>query len=139
MIMTFSRKFWIAPTEAAWRKAANKNLAHLKRMVRLRDVTPLVEPLAIAVVNGGRWIARCPGIGCWGGEYVDPHIPLFFCCSCCNSQFGMRVLKVSFPGNWQEIERVLLRRPYAKNRHWAPGTTVAELEAENRTHGVKEN
>jgi len=107
-------------------------------MVKLRDVTPLAAPVAQAIVNGGRWIARCPADGCWGGEYVDPHIPLFFCCSCCNSQFGMQVLKVGFPENWEEIERTLLRRPYAKNRHWSPGTTLDEIEDENLTHRVTE-
>lgn len=49
-----------------------------------------------------------------------------------------RVYKVVFPRNKKDIERVLRMRP-VKNQNWSPGETLADLQRENKEHGIPEH
>lgn len=86
---------------------------------------------ALALVDHGRLLARCPD--CPGGvEYVwrrGPH--LFFCAACLNRSLGGRWRLVVVPERLDEIERLLLLRPDPALRNWRVGEPVEALADEN--------
>lgn len=84
----------------------------------------------------GRWIANCADPTCHGCEAVAPGQP-FMCCRCWNRAHSGAWLKVRFPKDKREIERLLILRP-GNARNWFPHETVAEIRAENRLRGVKD-
>ncbi len=88
-----------------------------------------------ARLEHGRWIADCPF--CNGAEVVSRQAREFFCLSCGMTANGGQPMRVRFPRERAEIERVLQARQ-ARNQHWRPGDTVAELRALNRAHGLPE-
>lgn len=86
---------------------------------------------AVAIVNHGRWLARCPDPGCRGGvEYVAYGLP-FWCCACANVGAGHRWRVVLWPEEREAIERILARRPHPHNRNWTPGETLGRLQTES--------
>lgn len=120
----------------------------------------LLTNRARAYVYAGMWVAQCPG-GCNNVEPLfDPenrHLyrevradaprprrrPVFYCTYCGH------VAEIEWAQDEAEIMAVLERRPIPHNRHWYPqghefairagiphGQTVADLEDENREHGV---
>lgn len=91
-----------------------------------------------AVVNHGRWIARCPT--CSGAQYASRADRRFFCSSCLNHAAGNRWIGVEWPDDaqTQQIEAALMRRPNPTNRNWEPGETVEDLERENGARGHSE-
>ena len=86
-----------------------------------------------ALVNRGRWIARCPF--CSSAAYVTPADPRFFCCDCSCEQVGIAWLRVVFPDDWREIDSVLSDRPGVLTRNWSPGETLTELRVESLAGG----
>lgn len=63
-----------------------------------------------AIVNGGRWVARCE---CGGQENVEPDDPIFFCHECGNHVSGGKSRPVAFPppGLRKKIESDLMKKP----------------------------
>ena len=95
-----------------------------------------------ALVNHGRWIAKCPNPGCGGALVVSAQDPIFLCTDCGSEENGGRSYTVRFPDEKEAVERELMKRPVvarkATNRNWLPGETVDKLRDENRAHGVKD-
>lgn len=87
-----------------------------------------------AVVNCGRWIARCPDAACGGAELVAMDSNEFFCLSCFNHAHDYRTLTVNFPDNALAIEVVLLTRPHLDFMSWEPGETLEDLAAAGPFH-----
>lgn len=85
-------------------------------------------------VNDSRWMIQCPT--CNGAQLASVNDKRFFCTTCLNSENGGRWLRVVWPKDAGQIEETLKRRPNPSNRHWLPHETVADLERENREHGV---
>lgn len=95
-----------------------------------------------ARVNHGRWIVDCPV--CKGAEYVFKSRLLMLCQNCRNDSTD-EFRQVVLPQEVDEIEAALCKRPeqsYAfgrrcyPHRNWEVGQTVADLERENKEHGV---
>ena len=84
----------------------------------------------------GRWLVDCPI--CRGANDVIPEEPIYLC-SCCywpgvfraDQVVPAHFAPVEFPHERAEIERLLLKRPYIRNRNWSPGETVADLVRQN--------
>ena len=93
-------------------------------------------PTVTAFVDGSRWVARCPF--CAGAERVSFEPGLFFCCGCRNQQVGRAYLRVVLPtkDRREKIEGALLKRPDWMIRGWFPHESVADLEKQNKKHGV---
>jgi hypothetical protein len=97
-----------------------------------------------ADINWGRWVVRC----CWCGSAIvgDPTDPRFACGACMNDGGQWAWMRVQYPVDRVEIERMLMPRP-PKRRNWKPGEefvisvgwvgkreTVADLLVENIEH-----
>jgi len=96
-----------------------------------------VNPRAVARVSGSCWIADCPS-GDGGAEFVNFTDLRFFCCTCRNAAWGGKALEVlpPDPAFRLQVEKVLLNRPDPDTRNWSPEESLADLKAENLTHGV---
>ena len=104
-----------------------------------------------AIVDGGRWIAKCE---CSGAEYVSPDEPIFFCFACANFDNGGDARPVTFPQDIKDIEWELGKRPIVLGkggntiervfhsapstlpRTWSPPTTADDLKRENEEAGL---
>lgn len=84
-----------------------------------------------AVVNHGRWLVECPTSWCEAAQLAFRNDQRFFCHNCHNIEADGHWLKVIWPRNAAEIERVLDARSRPENRNWTPGETLAQLRAEN--------
>ena len=104
--------------------------------LKLGDINDLGKAVAKAKVSHGRWVVDCPGEFCNGAEYVDMNNKIFMCCSCWNTEFENKWLKVSVPENRKEIEEILLKRSI-KVRNWLPDETLDDLIKENLEHGLE--
>lgn len=93
------------------------------------------DPHAVAVVNGGRWIVRCPH--CTGAQMADPDDRRFFCIDCLMHAVQGRYAVVDWPAKaiTPAIEEALLERPVSA-RNWEPHEDLAYLLAENVMHGT---
>ena len=98
-----------------------------------------------AVIDNSRWIVHCPNPVC-GGALLAPRDKPFFCCVDCGSPENNGLwYSVVYPANKVEIEGLLLARPHTvmlpdgrrAGRGWEPGQTVADLDQETKTIGVK--
>jgi ribosomal protein L37AE/L43A len=87
---------------------------------------------AVAYVNHGRWVARCPF--CPSAQLVDPDDPRWFCARCENAFVDGAYTTVRFPGDVADVEAALCVRPNERNRNWLPGETAADLRAESDAH-----
>lgn len=100
----------------------------------------LTDEPAVAYLERGLWIARCPQAWCVG---IDHHGPgpntgrigglgdtTFRCPRC-----GV-VADVVWPPNIDDLMHVLMQRPMPETRNWQPGETLEELVVENALHGV---
>jgi hypothetical protein len=76
----------------------------------------------------GRWLTVCPNEPL-GSIIVIPEQVTVACPRC-----GRR-WPLSWPAEREEIERICLFRPEARNRSWKPGETVDDLRRENEAHG----
>lgn len=86
-----------------------------------------------AVVNGGRWVARCE---CGGQENVEPTDPIFFCHECGNKDVGGKSRPVIFPSESKrnQIEKDLLQIPVdylAMERFMPPSQKSAAFTRRN--------
>lgn len=116
----------------------------------------IAGPPIAALIDRGRWVAKCE---CGGTEYVCVEEPIFYCFSCANWKNGGNGRKVVFPDDElrAKIEAALLARPVIPlqgrfelerlinatpanlnlHRQWLPGVTLNELLAENEAEGIK--
>lgn len=103
----------------------------------------LLTTRARAYANHGRWISDCTRPYCANAEKLTPGQGTFHCSNC------LQVAEIEWPPDADEIWAVLARRPVPQTRNWFPaghdlalrsgtphGQTVADLEDENREHGV---
>lgn len=108
---------------------------------------------AVAFMNAGRWVARCPLCGnveqagrCDDGQPGGLEASRFTCTTgdpaagpvgltLPRRGCGLRCA-VEWPADIANLERVLLARPVPANRNWTPGETLLELIAENAAHGI---
>ena len=110
----------------------------LTRRIALRNGHLLREGMkgeVAARLEHGRWIADCPF--CNGAEVVSRQAREFFCLTCGMVSNGGHPMRVIFPRERAEIERVLQARG-SRNQHWRPGDSLDELRAMNRAHGLPE-
>ena len=94
-----------------------------------------------ARIRQGRWVVTCPAVGCGGALLVTADPALFICCYCGSPENGGRWYHVAFPADEAAIEAELLRRParsalMAEQRNWEPHESLADLQRENREHGI---
>jgi len=122
------------PTLDAWFEALRTTMPQLGMdpalMPAITDVADRAPP-AVAFVNHGRWLARCPDGNCQGVEYVGEGLP-FWCCACANVGAAHRWRLVEWPPNRAAIEAALGRRDYPHQRNWLPGESIQRLDAETR-------
>lgn len=85
--------------------------------------------MAYARVNWGRWVVDCQNPFCGSALMLRPGVPAFECWDCGTEQ------GVSWPSNWNDIQRLLLPRA-PKFRNWHPGETLHDLFMENIEHGA---
>jgi hypothetical protein len=95
------------------------------------------SPVAKTYVNHGRWCVDCPFEGCSSAQYASKTDHRFFCIECSNAGTGKWV-PVAWPEDLElaAIEAALALRPVLSVRNWHPGEAVADLEAQNKIHGV---
>jgi hypothetical protein len=97
---------------------------------------------AVAYMNHGRWVARCP-LGCGSAEQRGPggdgtmgglESDRFTC----RPEYGGCGWRgpVTWPADIADLERVLLARPSKVTRNWQPGESLFDLIAENAAHGI---
>jgi hypothetical protein len=104
-----------------WRRLHGKHLAG-------RDPVRVNEPILEPRVNHGRWVVECPR--CRGSVMLaTPGLDTVVCSGNCGLEYP-----VAFPGEREQIERVLLLRP-RENRNWSAGETIDALRSENVAHG----
>lgn len=118
-------------TPDEYRRAQLETLMSLKRshpslFAGISVFLSLAKPTVF--VSGGKWVVRCL---CGNAPSVDPEWRMALCFEC-----GAQYEGLDIPEEHREIAALLLRRPNVSNRHWSPPETVADLEAENRAHGV---
>lgn len=109
-----------------------KYVAHLLKL-RYDGVTPdwdVCNDPVIAWVNQGSWAANCE---CGGSMIVEPGEP-YICPDCVNAAQGGKARPVIWPQEKQDIEDVLVERPYLKQRNCLIGETLEILVDENLAH-----
>lgn len=100
--------------------------------VKAHEVVPGLE--VSAEVNAGRWLVRCPF--CASAQLAPRGGGIYWCVDCYMAGADGRWAGIRWPADADAIEAVLLRRPDPGSRNWTEAETVADLEAENREHGV---
>lgn len=88
-------------------------------------------PPVRAYINRSCWVADCECRGCM---VVEPNEP-YLCPDCGNAMYRGQPREVIFPKNREQIEAVLLKRPYPKNRNWLLTETLADLKRQNKENG----
>jgi len=89
------------------------------------------ETVVYARVNHGIWQVACPSASCSSAQHASFADPWFFCAGCHNSVFGNKSVRVVWPDNRDDIERVLNMRPYLSNQNWDVNESVDDLLREN--------
>jgi hypothetical protein len=89
------------------------------------------EVTAVAEVNRGRWVVRCPF--CMSAQYASRIDRRFFCVECLNEKAGRRFVRVVWPDEETvtEVEALLTARPEKSFASWVPGTPLETLASEN--------
>jgi hypothetical protein len=107
-------------------------------LLRQRQPPPPEHPGLVgatyAYINYGRWLIDCPL--CGSAFYASKVRPHFWCPACRMTRNGGNAMRVLYPPQINEIERLLCARPEPKNRNWRPAESVAILAEENRLHGI---
>lgn len=100
------------------------------------DRTLPATPVALAFVEHGRWLVRCPF--CPSAQIASRTKRRFFCVECGHvaQEDHPSWLAVQWPTQWERIEQLLGRRPDRMSRNWVVGEPVERLEAENAAHNV---
>lgn len=101
---------------------------------QFRPATVSTKVRAVAEVNHGRWVVRCPF--CASAQLAAKTDKRFFCVECLSEQVGRRWVRVDWPADVEAIEAALLRRVDRSTQHWRQGETVGMLMAENAARGV---
>lgn len=120
------------------RTEADYRARHLEAMRRAVAMYPNLdcrlpwrpETQPAVFVAGGFWQVRCVTPGCGNYPAVQPEWGLALCWDCGAVYDGLQVPDAT------DIERVLMRRPMV-HRNWIQPETVADLERENRAHGLE--
>lgn len=86
------------------------------------------------VVSHGRWLVPC--LWCFSASMASRDDHRFFCVECANRGTGGKWVRVVWPASKDEIESLLVMRPDARTRNWAPPETLGDLVVENERHGV---
>jgi hypothetical protein len=98
------------------------------------------EPRAIAYVNMGYWVAKCPRPWCINVEWFGPGPNTGRVGGLGREGFTCLRCELRCASDWpdfaDEIWRLLERRPQIETRNWEPSETPADLLAENATHGL---
>jgi hypothetical protein len=120
----------VIPTPQLW---AARLAAQYGRPLPPKSFSPRGE--AAAVVNHGRWIARCPCCAP-GAMLLSKADRRFWCVLCGMARNAGHPMWVGFPnvGDIRTIETILLMRP-RENQNWEPGEPIAQLARENLEHG----
>lgn len=97
------------------------------------------EPAAVAYVDAGRWVARCPF--CPSAQVVHPDDPRFLCAGadgCANHPVAGAYVRLVFPAARQrrELERLLTARPSLRERNFVPAAAAARLGRPQRAETV---
>lgn len=101
-----------------------------------------VEEVAVAFMEWGRWIARCPRqvLGCSNAEHYGPDPVTQHVGGLTTSGFRCAHCRLECPSKWPAeragIEAALAMRPIPATRNWLPGEDLATLLAENIEHGL---
>lgn len=120
--------------ELAWRPVVIFGRKNINPPKKVNDVDKLKRAIH-AEVNDGRWVGRCTKESCGGAQIVSPADQRYFCPYCLNEEANGNWLRVHFPEDWEEREKVLDRRPM-RNQHMKSGETLKELQAENKLRGL---
>lgn len=119
-------------TPEAYRAYQARVIAHNRRerpALAWRDPFEADPRVVSPIVNGGRWVVVCAS--CGNAPLYDPEWELACCVEC-----GATYTGVAPPPAWREIEAALMARPIMATRHWLPSESVADLLADNATHGL---
>jgi len=96
---------------------------------------PVSGEILKARINYSRYIADCPN--CSNAEFVFED-KLFLCSVCHNGDIQGKVRRIELPTKRVEIENILVKRKI-RNRNWATGETIKQLEQENISNGLEIN
>lgn len=96
--------------------------------VEPRGDTVVGSPIAV-VVNHGRWLIECPGIGCSGAQHASRDDHRFFCTDCHNAWLDTRWAPTVWPDDPDAIDAALAVRP-VEYRNWN-GEPLDVLLADN--------
>lgn len=80
------------------------------------------------------WRVSCPF--CRGAVVIELD-ELFFCPDCLMQANAFHPMNIIIPRDFQEIERLLLKRPDPQRRNWLAYETVDDIRRENLAHGVE--
>jgi len=129
-----ARRCFGVASDDGWRAKQARNIRALREQHGL-DVTvhDYVGARLTAYVNDGRWIADC---SCGAGVVLDLGFAIGRCLEC-GAVYDVEK-HVALPATWKAIERALVKRPQPANRNWQAPETVADLQRENREHGIKD-
>ena len=111
------------------------------------------NPVAVAFMTHGKWVALCPRPGCMNAESFgrcdDGTVgglegDRFTCRTEGWRPDGQRVMYggcgytcgVDWPANIRDLERALLSRPVPTTRNWTPGESLQDLVTENMRNGL---
>lgn len=123
----------VAPSQAALEKHwASHRVSRGERAPIPHPETFHPEMTVYACIREGRWAVLCPF--CPSAQYGSPADPKFHCVNCGLLTHTNQWLRVLYPQNWQDIEKVLDVRPNMYNRNWEPDETLDDLLAENLAH-----
>lgn len=87
----------------------------------------------LAYVNHGRWVVDCL---CGSAQLASRTDRRFWCVDCRNGWALGKWVEVVWPANADDIEGLLLQRPFSKNQNWTTGEDVMTLVAENVAAGL---
>jgi hypothetical protein len=107
----------------ASRPASEAELLQSARAIQRRNGTRFRDGAVVARLNEGRWLGDCV---CRAGVAIHPEWARTGCMEC------GRVLVVTAPENYRDLEDALLERTNDRERHWTPGKTVEDLREETR-------
>lgn len=93
----------------------------------------MARAVAYAGVAKGRWVVRCPFCG-----YVEQRDSgdWLLCRACLNSGNGHLRIRVVWPAEREQIERLLANRRFSWTRNYSHGETLDDLRRENIEHGA---
>lgn len=104
--------------------------------------TLVADPVAVAYVSWGIWVARCPTDGCPNAEHFGADRTTGHVGGLTMDDFTCRHCGMTCPAAWPEpqvaadVVRLLAMRPVPATRSWLPGELPENLLTENIVHGL---